>query len=220
MSLGLKHSTQQAVSLHGHLTETLKTTLSLVIHRLFPPPSHSLNTCCALVLLLVWSPFGSATPTGRAAITLPPFPVLLCSDGEEEAWPCEPGATLPLDSSTRTSRSYPHSTAVLQGSAWAPVLLSCCFPLTICPTPLLLCLPSSSHQPLLPAAWSGILSHCLSRVARSLGEHSCDTSSHPTLFACTGSTRAATQCQVCRPLSAPWELGLHARLPTQPMARA
>lgn len=102
------------------------------------------------------------------------------------------------------------------GPCSAELLLS----LNHLPHPLLLCLLSSSHQPLLPAAWSGILSHCLSRVARRLGEHSCDTSSHPTLFACTGSTRAATQCQVCRPLSAPWELGLHARLPTQPMARA
>lgn len=44
---GLIHSTQQAISLHGHLTGTLKTTLLLAI-RWLPPTRFILLPCCGL----------------------------------------------------------------------------------------------------------------------------------------------------------------------------
>ena len=50
----------------------------------------------------------AAAAAGKAAITLPPPRALLCHAGEEEARPCGPGATLPLDSATKEKQLPSH----------------------------------------------------------------------------------------------------------------
>lgn len=54
MSPGLIHSTQQVTSLQGHLTSTLKTTISIEICRLSPRFFHTFLTICS------WSWFSTS----------------------------------------------------------------------------------------------------------------------------------------------------------------